>query len=203
MPAESPELRPLAAALASTAPSRSLRRALNLAFLGSPLLTLGMPFLTKEGAARPARTTGRDTPPHTPSPRAGALPHLVRQPRTAPRCGTLAPLRPRHPRTSHPRTLAPSHPRTLAPAPLRPSPPPLRPPPSLAAGCYAYGLAAGDGDGEVDSFSGPLRWLDFGSGQERGVRGAARERLLARDEVASRKAAEPAAGVGSSNAADE
>lgn len=107
------------------------KRALNLAFLGSPLLTLGMPFLTKE-------------------------PSLIW-------CANLA----------------------------------------LLLGCYAYGLAAGDGDGEVDSFSGPLRWLDFGSGQERGVRGAARERLLARDEVASRKAAEPAAGVGSSNAADE
>jgi len=111
--------------------SRFLRRALNLAFLGSPLLTLGMPFLTKE-------------------------PSLIW-------CANLA----------------------------------------LLLGCYAYGLAAGDSDGEVDSFSGPLRWLDFGSGQERGVRGAARERLLARDEVANRKAAEPAAGVGSSNAADE
>ena len=31
--------------------------------------------------------------------------------------------------------------------------------------------------------SGPLRWLDFGSGQERGVRGAARERLFEREEA--------------------
>jgi hypothetical protein len=85
------------------------KRALNVAFLGSPLLTLGMPFLTKE----PATIWGAN---------------LV-----------------------------------------------------LLLGCYAYGLAVGDGGQEVEGFSGPLRWLDFGSGQERGVRGAARERLLAKD----------------------
>lgn len=85
------------------------KRALNVAFLGSPLLTLGMPFLTKD----PAAIWGAN---------------LV-----------------------------------------------------LLVGCYAYGLAVGDGGDEVEGFSGPLRWLDFGSGQERGVRGAARERLLAKD----------------------
>ncbi len=51
----------------------------------------------------------------------------------------------------------------------------------LLVGCYAYGLASGDGETEVSGFSGPLKWLDFGSGQERGVRGAARERLFTQD----------------------
>jgi hypothetical protein len=45
---------------------------------------------------------------------------------------------------------------------------------------YAYGYAVGRGEGAVATggFSGVLRWLDFGSGQERGVRGVARERFL-------------------------
>lgn len=85
------------------------KRALNIAFLGSPLLTLGMPFLTKD----PAAIWGAN---------------LV-----------------------------------------------------LLVGCYAVCIAIGDGNEEVQGFSGPLRWLDFGSGQERGVRGAARERLLSKE----------------------
>merc|ERR1719199_1447793 len=42
---------------------------------------------------------------------------------------------------------------------------------------YAYGYAFGRGEGAVKAtaFSGALSALDFGSGQERGVRGAARE----------------------------
>lgn len=45
---------------------------------------------------------------------------------------------------------------------------------------YAYGYAVGRGEGAVATggFSGFLRWLDFGSGQERGVRGEARERFF-------------------------
>jgi hypothetical protein len=45
---------------------------------------------------------------------------------------------------------------------------------------YAYGYAVGRGEGAVATggFSGVLRWLDFGSGQERGVRGEARERFF-------------------------
>jgi len=93
------------------------KRALNLAFLGSPILTLGMPFLTKD----PANIWAAN---------------LV-----------------------------------------------------LLAACYGYGLAVGDGGEEVEGFSGPLRWLDFGSGQERGVRGAAREKLFAADAPAEGEAA--------------
>jgi len=48
---------------------------------------------------------------------------------------------------------------------------------------YAYGFTFGRGEGaqEAGSFSGPLRYLDFGSGQERGVRGKARERLFSKE----------------------
>lgn len=51
---------------------------------------------------------------------------------------------------------------------------------ALLVGCYAYAFAfqRGDGAAEAGSFSGALRWLDFGSGQERGIRGAARERYF-------------------------
>jgi len=55
----------------------------------------------------------------------------------------------------------------------------------LLGACYAYGLLFVKGtwqEGEVSGgFTGPLKWLDFGSGQERGVRGAARERLFAKN----------------------
>ena len=51
---------------------------------------------------------------------------------------------------------------------------------ALLVGCYAYAFAVGRGDEaeEAASFTGALRWLDFGSGQERGIRGAARERYF-------------------------
>lgn len=86
------------------------KKALNAAFLGSPLVTIGAPFLTK-----------------------------------APEAIWAANL-------------------------------------ALLAGCYAYGFATGRGEGaeEAGGFTGALGALDFGSGQERGVRGAARERLLAK-----------------------
>ena len=68
---------------------------------------------------------------------------------------------------------------------------------------YAFSFARGEGAEEAASFSGPLKWLDFGSGQERGIRGAARERYFdslkeeeqSSDGSAGREAA--AAGVGS------
>ena len=66
----------------------------------------------------------------------------------------------------------------------------------LLAGCYGYGFAFGRGDDAVEltsgKFSGALNALDFGSGQERGVRGAARERLLNKQ---SGEAAAEAGGV--------
>jgi len=57
---------------------------------------------------------------------------------------------------------------------------------------YAYGFAFGRGDDadEAGSFSGVLRWLDFGSGQERGVRGAARERYFEKQKGAASTATE-------------
>ena len=50
----------------------------------------------------------------------------------------------------------------------------------LLVACYAYGYAFGRGeDAEVaGGFSGALNALDFGGGQERGIRGAARERYF-------------------------
>ena len=51
---------------------------------------------------------------------------------------------------------------------------------ALLVASYAYGYSFGRGEGaqKVTAFSGALSALDFGSGQERGVRGAAREKLF-------------------------
>ena len=86
------------------------KKALNAAFLGSPIATLGLPFVTKD----PAAIWGAN---------------LV-----------------------------------------------------LLLACYAYGYLSGDGEEDVGGFSGPLRWLDFGSGQERGMRMEQRENLAAKEE---------------------
>jgi hypothetical protein len=109
------------------------KTALNFAFLGSPIITIGAPFLTKE----PALIWGLNL--------------------------------------------------------------------MLLIACYGYAFsfARGEGAEEAASFSGPLKWLDFGSGQERGIRGAARERYFdslkeeeqSSDGSSGREAA--AAGVGS------
>ena len=51
----------------------------------------------------------------------------------------------------------------------------------LLVGAYAFGYAFGRGEGAVKSssrFYGALNALDFGSGQERGIRGVARERYF-------------------------
>lgn len=84
------------------------KRALNWAFLGSPLLTIASPFVTKE-------------------------PSLIWSANLA-----------------------------------------------LLVGCYAVALATGDGNEQVGGFSGALRWLDFGSGQERGMLASQREKLAAK-----------------------
>jgi hypothetical protein len=96
------------------------KKALNVAFLGSPLLTLGLPFVTKD----PSQIW---------------LANLV-----------------------------------------------------LLGGSYAYGLASVDSDEEVGGFSGALRWLDFGSGQERGMRASQRE-ALAEAKAAERERAKASA----------
>ena len=57
------------------------------------------------------------------------------------------------------------------------------------ADAYAYVFARGEGAAEAGNFDGPLRWLDFGSGQERGIRGAARERYF--QNQAAQEAATP------------
>ena len=55
----------------------------------------------------------------------------------------------------------------------------------LLAGCYAYGFTSGRADssamesGTLGKVTRALSAIDFGSGQERGVRGEARERLFA------------------------
>mmetsp|Transcript_22428 Transcript_22428/g.48973 ORF Transcript_22428/g.48973 Transcript_22428/m.48973 type:complete len:330 (+) Transcript_22428:22-1011(+) len=85
------------------------KKALNIAFLGSPILTLGLPFVTKD----PAAIWGAN---------------LV-----------------------------------------------------LLVGCYAYGYLSYSEEQEVGGFSGVLRWLDFGSGQERGMRASQREALRNND----------------------
>jgi len=86
-------------------PRGAEKKALNAAFLGSPILTLAMPFATKV----PADIW----------------------------CANLA----------------------------------------FLAGCYAYGFLSGEEEEEeVGGFSGALRWLDFGSGQERGMRASQREK---------------------------
>ncbi|KAL1514774.1 hypothetical protein AB1Y20_003860 [Prymnesium parvum] len=84
------------------------KKALNWAFLGSPLLTIGLPFVTKE-------------------------PQLIWSANLA-----------------------------------------------LLIGCYVIAYATGDAEEVVGGFSGVLRWLDFGSGQERGMRAEQREKLAAR-----------------------
>ena len=51
----------------------------------------------------------------------------------------------------------------------------------LLVACYGYGFAFGRGENaeaQMGGFSGALKALDFGSGQERGIRGAARERYF-------------------------
>ena len=84
------------------------KKALNIAFLGSPILTLGLPFVTKQ-------------------PDQIWLANLV-----------------------------------------------------LLVGSYVYGYISGPEDEEVGGFSGALRWLDFGSGQERGMRAEQREAFFER-----------------------
>jgi len=56
---------------------------------------------------------------------------------------------------------------------------------AVLVSCYAYGFAFGRGEDakQLGAISGALSALDFGSGQERGVRGAARERLFAQQET--------------------
>lgn len=51
---------------------------------------------------------------------------------------------------------------------------------ALLIGCYAYGYAFGRGEQaqSLGAFTGALNAIDFGSGQERGIRGAARERYF-------------------------
>jgi len=96
--------------LRASRPTGWQKKALNAAFLGSPIVTLGLPFVTKD-------------PP------------------------------------------------TIWAANL-----------ALLGGCYAYGYLTGDADEDVGSFSGPLRWLDFGSGQERGISKEKRESLAAKQQ---------------------
>mmetsp|Transcript_44780 Transcript_44780/g.74291 ORF Transcript_44780/g.74291 Transcript_44780/m.74291 type:complete len:288 (-) Transcript_44780:214-1077(-) len=88
-------------------PTGREKKALNVAFLGSPILTLAMPFVTKD----PANIW---------------LANLI-----------------------------------------------------FLAGSYVYGYAGDDND-EAGSFTGILRWLDFGSGQERGMRAGQREAVKQR-----------------------
>ena len=85
------------------------KRALNYAFLGSPALTLGMPFLIKQ----PAAIWGANL--------------------------------------------------------------------LLLAGCYGYAYLGPAEEESAGGFSGVLRWLDFGSGQERGMRASQREKLAAKE----------------------
>ena len=56
---------------------------------------------------------------------------------------------------------------------------------ALLVASYAYGYLFGRGEGatEAGGFSGVLQYLDFGSGQERGIRGAARERFFSEKEI--------------------
>jgi len=63
---------------------------------------------------------------------------------------------------------------------------------AVLTACYAYGFAFGRGEDaeQASAFSGALSALDFGSGQERGVRGAAREQLFERQ--AAQRASQPA-----------
>lgn len=86
-------------------PSGWEKKALNFAFLGSPILTLGLPFVTKE-------------------------PALIWEANLA-----------------------------------------------LLVACYVWAYFTGDEDEQVAGFSGVLRWLDFGSGQERGMSATQREKL--------------------------
>eukprot|EP00966_Prymnesium_polylepis_P192643 4465222-Prymnesium_polylepis.1 len=55
---------------------------------------------------------------------------------------------------------------------------------ALLVTCYAAALAIGDGAEEAGGFSGALRWLDFGSGQERGMTASAREKYAAKQAAA-------------------
>merc|ERR1719382_253317 len=86
-------------------PSGWEKKALNFAFLGSPILTLGLPFVTKE-------------------------PALIWEANLV-----------------------------------------------LLVACYVWAYFTGDEDEQVAGFSGVLRWLDFGSGQERGMSATQREKL--------------------------
>ena len=76
---------------------------------------------------------------------------------------------------------------------------------ALLVGSYAYGYVFGRGEEaeQVGGFSGVLRYLDFGSGQERGVRGAARERLFAKEAESKADAKSEAAAVGSGQSTAE
>ena len=53
---------------------------------------------------------------------------------------------------------------------------------ALLVGCYGYGYAFGRGEDaqSLGRFGAALNAVDFGSGQERGIRGAARERYFER-----------------------
>jgi hypothetical protein len=81
---------------------------------------------------------------------------------------------------------------------------------ALLAASYAYGYVFGQGETAEPKgrFGAALNALDFGSGQERGVRGAARERMFARQaeeqqgggEREARKAAETGTATGTGTA---
>jgi len=70
---------------------------------------------------------------------------------------------------------------------------------------YGYGYAFGRGEdaAEAGGFSGPLKWLDFGSGQERGVRGAARERLFEKQAQQQQAEAEAEADLAAAGRGEE
>jgi len=55
----------------------------------------------------------------------------------------------------------------------------------LLVASYAYGFLSSSEDESVKGFSGPLRWLDFGSGQERGMSAAKREEFQQRRQEAA------------------
>jgi len=79
----------------------------------------------------------------------------------------------------------------------------------LLVACYAYAFAFARGDDaqQAGSFSGPLRYLDFGSGQERGIRGTARERYFEQERSGSDASegaeAREAAAAGAGKGADK
>jgi len=72
----------------------------------------------------------------------------------------------------------------------------------LLIASYVYGYASGDDGEEVGGFTGALRWLDFGSGQERGVRADKREVLQQKQRERQEKALEKPLATSSSETAE-